>query len=329
MKKNKCYVIAEIGINNNGNLKIALDLIKKAKKAGANAVKFQIFEPDTLGKKNDHRRIKIFKKHPPETRYQMWKRLSVKNSWLIKIKKQCQKVKIDYGFSVFDEESLQKIKLINPHFIKVASSDLTDHHLIKKITKLKKKIIISTGMSLKKEILDTVKILSKENFVLLHCVSLYPTEFDQVNLNRMKKLKKIHKNVGFSDHSTNSYACLKAIDLGAEVLEKHFTFNKDADGPDHKCSADFEELKLICDYSKIHTQLLGDGKIDSSKLEKKNRVNARKSIWAKKDIKKNEILSINNIEKTRPGIGIGADKFEIILNKKSKFNFKKGELIKF
>ena len=328
MIKNSCYIIAEIGINHNGKLKIALDLIKKAKKAGASAVKFQIYSPETLGKKNDHRKIKIFRKQPPETRYQMWRRLSVKQNWLGKIKKECEKIKIDLGFSVFDEESLKKIKSINPNFIKVASSDLTDHYLIKKIIKCKKKIIISTGMSLKKEILNTVKILSKKNFVLLHCVSLYPTEYKKVNLNRMIKLKKIHKHVGFSDHSKKSYACLKAIDLGAEVLEKHFTFNKDADGPDHKGSANFDELKLICDYSKIHSQLMGDGKIEPSRLEKKNRFNARKSIWAKKNIKKNEFFSIDNIEKTRPGIGIGVEKFEKILNTKSKFNLKKGELIK-
>ena len=161
-----------------------------------------------------------------------------------------------------------------------------------------------------------------------YIVFLYPTEYEKVNLSRMIKLKKLHKHIGFSDHSIGTFASIKAIELGAEVIEKHFTLNKNDDGPDHKCSANFEELKYICEYSKIRNKIYGKGLINPSKTENMNRKNARKSIWAKRNIKINERFTNKNIEKTRPGLGIGPDNFEKLLNKKSKYNFRKGDLIK-
>ena len=178
------------------------------------------------------------------------------------------------------------------------------------------------------EIKKTIKLLNNYNYVLLHCVSLYPTEYKKLNLLRMINLKKLHKHVGFSDHSISIFASIKAIELGAEVIEKHFTLNKKADGPDHKCSANYEELKYICDYSKVHDQITGKGLINPSKAEIKNRKNARKSIWAKKNIKFGEKFTSKNIEKTRPGLGIGPENFGKLLNKKSKYQFNKGDLIK-
>ena len=328
MKKNKCYIIAEIGINHDGKLENVIKLIKYAKKAGASAVKFQVYDPHTLGRREDERLIKLFKSYPSETRYKMWKRLSFKKNWIDKISKECKKQKIDLGFSVFDEESLNKIKRAKPKFIKIASSDLNDLFLIKQIKKTKIKIIVSSGMSYEKEIRKTIKILKNYNFTILHCVSLYPTDYKLVNLKRMQKIKKLHHSVGFSDHSIGISAAIKAIEMGASVLEKHFTYDKFADGPDHKCSADFHDMKLICDYALMNDKILGNGNIKPSKKELLNRINAKKSIWAKKDINKGENFSVNNIEKTRPYSGLSADRFPEIIKKKSKYNFKKGDLIK-
>ena len=246
----KTYVIAEIGINHDGKLRNVINLINLAKKAGADAVKFQLFQADTLAKKNDLKKYKLFKKKPNQTLYEMWKSLMLKKEWLKKIKNHTNKLNIDLGFSIFDDESLNLIKKINIKFIKVASSDLTDHNLLKKISKMKKRIIMSTGMAEKKEINQSLKIFNKNKITLLHCVSLYPTKHNLLNLKRMEQLKKICKSVGFSDHSVGVIGSIKAINLGASIIEKHFTYNKNVDGPDHKGSADYNDLKIICDYAK-------------------------------------------------------------------------------
>ena len=136
-----------------------------------------------------------------ETRYEMWNRLRFKKRWIRKINNKCKYLKIDLGFSVFDEESLDLIKKIKPKFLKIASSDLTDVYLIKQIMLSKIKLILSTGMANTEEIKKTTTLLDNYDYVLLHCVSLYPTEYEKVNLSRMIKLKKLHKHIGFSDHS--------------------------------------------------------------------------------------------------------------------------------
>ena len=324
----KPYVIAEIGINHDGKLRNVINLINLAKKAGADAVKFQLFQADTLAKKNDLKKYKLFKKKPNQTLYEMWKSLMLKKEWLKKIKNHTNKLNIDLGFSIFDDESLNLIKKINIKFIKVASSDLTDHNLLKKISKMKKRIIMSTGMAEKKEINQSLKIFNKNKITLLHCVSLYPTKHNLLNLKRMEQLKKICKSVGFSDHSVGVIGSIKAINLGASIIEKHFTYNKNADGPDHKGSADYNDLKIICDYAKKNYLMEGSGRIKPSKNELRMRIFARKSIFAKNNIKKGEKFSIENIECRRPGNGLEAQNYFKILGKKSIKNFNKNEMIK-
>ena len=182
-------------------------------------------------------------------------------------------------------------------------------------------------MSNSTEIKNTLKILKKNKFTLLHCVSLYPTPYNKVNLKRMIKLKKFSKNIGFSDHSLGTSACLKAIEMGATTLEKHFTLDKNMDGPDHLCSADLRDLKNICEYARLRNIIKGTGKINPTYEENLIKKNARKSIWAKKNIKKNEIFKLDNLEKSRPGLGMDVSNFKKILGKKSSKNYKKGDLI--
>lgn len=327
MNKNKIYIIAEIGINHDGSLKKALKLIDYAKIAGASAVKFQMFKPDSLSRKNDGIKSKFFKKKKPLTKYEFWSKLRIKDEWLKQIKLRCKKNKIDLGFSIFDEESLLKVFKLNPNFIKIASSDLNDTYLIEQVIKTKKKIIISTGMSNFTEIKNTSRILKRCNYTLLHCVSLYPTPYNKINLNRMIKLKKFTENIGFSDHTLGTFACIKAIEMGATTLEKHFTLNKNMDGPDHLSSADISDLKYICDYAKLRNVIKGTGKINPTYEENLVKKKARKSIWAKKNIHKNEKFSLQNIEKSRPGLGMNVSNFKEMLGKKSSKNYKKGDLI--
>ena len=329
MKKNKCYIIAEIGINHNGNFKILSKLIKLAKKAGADAVKFQLFNPETLASKKDPKKYKLFKNKPNQTLFEMWKSVAIKKKWPTKIKNLSKKIKIDLGFSVFDEQSLNQIRKIKPNFIKIASSDITDLNLLNKIKKTKPKhIIMSTGMASKNEIINAFKIFNK-NISLLHCVSLYPTDYKELNLNRMVKLNNITKNVGFSDHSLGVIGSINAIALGAKILEKHFTFDKKAYGPDHQSSADFNDLKIICEFAKNKNNMLGNGKIEPSKKEIKMRLFARKSIYARKNIKKGDKFSENNLVCKRPGDGTDAKYIFNLIGKKSSKLFKKDDKIIF
>lgn len=329
MKKNKCYIIAEIGINHNGNFKILTKLIKLAKKAGADAVKFQLFHPETLASKKDLKKYKLFKNKPNQTLYEMWKSVAIKKNWITKIKNISKKIKIDLGFSVFDEKSLNQISKIKPNFIKIASSDITDLYLLNKIRKTKPKhIIISTGMASKNEIIKAMKIFNK-NISLLHCVSLYPTDYKELNLNRMIKLNSISQNIGFSDHSLGVIGSINAIAMGAKILEKHFTFDKKADGPDHQSSADFDDLKIICEFAKNKNNMLGNGKIEPTKKEIRMRLFARKSIYAKKDIKKGEKFSEDNLVCKRPGNGTDAKYIYNFIGKKSKKIYKKYDKITF
>ena len=182
-------------------------------------------------------------------------------------------------------------------------------------------------MANSKEINRATKIFKNSNFALLHCVSLYPTK-NKANLKRMINLKKLSKIVGFSDHTIGSIASIKAINIGAQIIEKHFTYDNKADGPDHILSANYSQLKQICDYAKNHSKYIGTGKIGPSKKELLMKKFARKSIFAKCNIKKNEKFTFKNIEKRRPGDGIDVSEFEKILMKRSNRNYSKGDLIK-
>ena len=328
MKNKNAYIIAEIGINHNGSKRTLFKLIDEAKRAGANAVKFQLYKATTLASSSDKIKKNYFSFKKKETLYQMWNRLRIKDSWIKEISDYTNKIKIDLGFSIFDIESLNKLNGIKYKFIKIASGDINDNYLIKKFLNKKKIIILSTGMANYNEIKKTCKLLKKNQFYLLHCISLYPTLANEVNLGRMINLRKLTKNIGFSDHTLGPLASIKAISLGAKVLEKHFTYNKNADGPDHKSSANFEELKLICDFSKNNNKYLGNGLIGPGKKEKKMKKFARKSLFAKQKISIGEKFTTSNIETRRPGIGISANNFEDYLNKNSKKDYSKGDVIK-
>ena len=295
------YIIAEIGINHNGRIKDIKKLIYSAKKSGANAVKFQLFKAETLASKNSKLKS-LYKKKKQETLYQMWKRLEISNSKLSLIKKITSKLKIDLIFSVFDDYSIDRIKKFKSKFIKVASSDITDISLLKKINSIKSaKIILSTGMSNKKEITNALKSFVNKKIILLHCVSLYPCDLKKINLKRMISLKKIfNRDIGFSDHTIGINACLLALTMGAKIIEKHFTLNKKQDGPDHILSADEKDLKIICEFSQSINEMKGKGKINPSSEELKIKKFARKGIYLKDGINKGEKIKFENLEFKRP-----------------------------
>ena len=249
---------------------------------------------------------------------------------LVRLKKKAKKNKLDFICSVFDEPSLNLIKKINIDAIKIASSDITDLDLIKKISKLKKPVILSTGMANYMEIKNSVSILKKNKFHLLHCISLYPCPDKLVNLNRMLNLKKKFKvKVGFSDHSIGNDACYAAITLGAKIIEKHFTDNKKLKGADHSISADPHDMLKIVKFSKKINNMTGKGNIEPSKNEKKMKKYFRKSIYYKTNIDKGFKIENDNLEIRRPFAQLNPIKKIKIIGKILKKKVKKNDPVRF
>ena len=319
-KLNKPYIIAEIGINHEGNYSIAKKLIIEAKKAGADAVKFQVFKPDTLAIENSKKTNFQKKTSGKENLSNIWKRVSLTFNSLRKLKNTAKKLKIDFICTPFDFDSLKQIMKLNLSAIKVASSDITDIPLLSEIAKTQKPIILSTGMSNSNEISIALKAIKTKNVAILHCVSMYPCKYKQANLKRILALKKkFNQNViGYSDHCKNFEASILALSMGAKIIEKHFTLDKNRKGLDHSLSADPNDLKVICDFAKNMNYLYGKETINVSKKEKKSKKSFRKGIYFNNHIQKNHIISNEDLIIRRPENKTKPKMYFKVIGKKAK-----------
>jgi sialic acid synthase SpsE len=311
----KTYLIAEIGINHNGNIDTAKKLIKLAKKSGANAVKFQTFKAE-----------KLVKEDSPQ--FSMFKKLELTKDMHIELINYSKELKIDFFSTPFDYESADLLNELDIKAFKIASSDLNNIPFLKYIAKFQKPIILSTGMATIEEILEAKKAIYSQNnekLIVLHCLSLYPTPFEELNLNSILYLKDVLKDniIGFSDHTEGILAPIIATVLGAKVIEKHFTFDNNAEGPDHKLSLNYIDFKKMKEEIKKVEISLGEKKKEPSISEKTNIINSRTSIISKKEIKKNEKLTLDNIIIKRPATGIEPKHLETVINKKINKNIKK------
>lgn len=347
----KTYIIAEIGGNHNGDLSLAKKLILLAKKSGANAVKFQTFNPQELTLSNNKLadyQIKNFKKKISPIEILKLCSLSHKNHK--KLYNYSKKIHIDFISSAFDEESLDFLsKDLKLKTHKLPSGEITNINLIYKHGSYKNNLIISTGMSNIKEISDSLafyicgynkkkikyktlnsKKIIKKNFdilkkkiTLLHCVSNYPTKLNEINLKNIQYLKSIFKlNVGLSDHTTSENVPAFAVTLGSTVIEKHFTLNQKMYGPDHKISLEPKQFKNMTRLINEAELTLGKKKREISKSEKKLSNIVRKILVAKKNIKKNNLFTEENLTTKRGSDGLSAKFYFDLLNKKSNKNYK-------
>lgn len=317
LNPNKIYIIAEIGLNHDGKINVAKKLIKDAKNAGADAVKFQIFEPETIGRDK-------MRKSEANSR---WKRLFATDEQIKKLKDFSKKLKIDFICSVFDTKSLKRILKFNLKFIKIASSEVNNLQLLKQIKKTKIPSILSSGMSHDSEIRKAIKILGRP--ILLHCVSLYPCSPSKINLKRMVNLKNKYKlTTGFSDHTIGIDACKIAIMLGARVIEKHFTYDKKIKGSDHILSSDKKELSDLVKFSKNYLNFFGNGKISPSKKELKIQKLARKGIYFAKNLHKGHSITFSDLIFLRPENGTNINTFRSFINKKLNQNVFKFQSLK-
>ena len=325
-------MIAEISANHNGSLKNCLNLIKTAKKNGADAIKIQTYTPEAMT--INSRKKEFIIKDGIWKNYSLWdlfEKAQTPYHWHKKIFSYCKKLKIKCFSSAFDQSSIELLEKLNCPIYKIASFEMTDFSLLYKISQTKKPVIISTGLSNLDEIKDSVSFLKRngtKDIAILYCVSSYPAKDNEFNLENIKILiEKFNCVVGFSDHSNNIEIAKLAFAMGARIFEKHIALANQTKGFDIKFSLKGKEL-LFFKKQLLKTQkILGKKNFYRNKNELKN-LKFRRSIYAIKDIEKNEKFSEKNIKTIRPASGLNPKFYFKILNRKSKKNIKKGSPIK-
>ena len=332
MKKNifskkQVTLIAELSANHNGSLQHAKKLIKLAKKSGADIVKLQTYSPDSMTINSNRREFKINSGlWKGSNLWELYSKGQTPLSWHVKLFSYAKSLNIPCFSTPFDTKSVDFLEKLNCPYYKIASNEITHYPLIKKISKTKKPVIISTGMSNFKEVEKayyTAKINGASEIILLYCVSNYPADFHDFNFENIKILKNKFKcKVGFSDHSVDNRIAMAAISAGADIVEKHFALKNQKSGLDVDFSIKGNELKIFKDDMKLAYQMRGKPYFYVSKKERKN-IKFRRSIYVTQNIKKGEKFSEKNIKVIRPNFGLCPSFYEKLLGKKSLYNFKK------
>ena len=328
----KVYIIAEAGDNHNGDFNTALKLVDVAKRAGADCVKFQTFVTEEIISK--YAEMAEYQKKntgKEESQFEMVKRLELSFDEFRKIKEYCDRVGIQFLSTPFDLKSVDFLNELGVPFFKIPSGEITNYPYLIKIAHSGKPVVMSTGMCEPDEILAAINVLEKNGsgeITLLHCNTEYPTPLKDVNLYAMRTMKKMFgKKVGYSDHTKGIEVPVAAVALGACVIEKHFTLDKNMPGPDHKASLEPDELGRMVKNIRNIEIALGDGVKHVSESERKNIAIARKSIVARRNIQEGEILTEDNLAVKRPGTGINPMQWMEVLGTRAVRDFKEDELI--
>lgn len=329
-------IIAEAGVNHNGSIELAKQLVDKAVEAGVDYIKFQTFKASKLvtkaAKQAEYQQKNIGKEG--DSQYQMLKRLELSPEDHEVLIAYCKEKGIKFFSTAFDFDSIEYLHSLNLGLWKVPSGEVTNYPFLKRIAAFNDKTILSTGMCDMVDVRAAVEALyknglSKENLILLHCNTEYPTPFEDVNLKAMDALRKeFGVEVGYSDHTKGIEVPIAAVALGATVIEKHFTLDRNMEGPDHKASLEPDELKaMVSAIRNIEKAVGGDGSKHISDSERKNIAIARKSIVAACVIKAGEVFTEQNLTVKRPGNGISPMKWDEIVGKTAKRDFAEDELI--
>ena len=328
-------IIAEAGVNHNGSIKFAKRLIDVAAFAGIDYVKFQTFQTEQLVTKQTRQAAYQIKNtgYAENSQYEMLKKLELSREQHYELIDYCNYKNIKFLSTAFDLESVEFLSSLHLGIWKIPSGEITNYPYLKRIAREKQPVILSTGMSAMEDIKAAVNILvrygtSKQQITVLHCNTQYPTPMQDVNLLAMNTIaKEIDVKVGYSDHTLGIEIPIAAVALGATIIEKHFTLNRNMDGPDHKASLEPNELKAMVDAVRNVKKALGSSVKTVSKSESENINVTRKSIVASKFIAKDETLTEENLTVKRPGNGISPMHWEKILGKVAIRDFNEDELI--
>lgn len=330
----KVLIIAEAGVNHNGSLDLAKKLVDEGKKAGVDIVKFQLAIPELLvsqtAKMAEYQIVNTGKE---ESQLEMLKKISLTFDEHKELMKYCQDNGVTYLCTPFDLPSIDFLHANGHNTWKIPSGEITNFPYLRKIASFNGDVIMSTGMCSLQDIECALNTLvqfgqNKSKITLLHCNTEYPTPYQDVNLKAMLEIgEKFGVNIGYSDHTKGIEVPIAAVALGATVIEKHFTLDRNMEGPDHKASLEPEELKAMVFAIRNIEQALGSGHKTISESERKNIEIARKSIVAACTIKKGELLTEDNLTVKRPGNGISPMRWNEILGKRAIRNFEEDEQI--
>ena len=331
----KTFIIAEAGVNHNGSLELAKNLVDAAIEAGADAVKFQTFKAERIVSKNAEKAAyQIQTTNATESQLDMIRRLELSTTAHKELLQYCGEKEIQFLSSPFDLESIDLLASLGLTIFKIPSGEITNLPYLRKVGVLKKEIILSTGMADLGEIEDALDVLMEagtelENITVLHCNTEYPTPFEDVNIRAMLTIKTAFPGlqVGYSDHTRGIEVSIAAVAMGATIIEKHFTLDKNMEGPDHKASLEPDELKAMVNAIRNIEKALGNGIKKPSPSELKNKAIVRKSIVAERDIRNREAFTEENLTVKRPGTGICPMRWDEILGQVAQKKYEKDELI--
>jgi len=304
-------IIAEIGVNHNGSLEMAKKLVSYAKDCGADIVKFQTFKAkNNISKFAELADYQKKNTGTDKSQLELVSQYELSEKEFIELYEYCEDLEISFLSTAFDTEALGFLDRFNMPFIKIPSGEITNLFLLEEIGKRNKNVLLSTGMSNLEEVSNAINILinsgqNKNNITVLQCTSQYPAPDNSMNLNAMLTMaKEFNIKYGLSDHSIGITAPIIAASMGASIIEKHITFDKNADGPDHKASTDINEFKKMVIEIKRVKNLMGSGIKTMHDSEKHTKSIARKSIVASRNLKKGHSLTYNDVSVKRPGTGI-------------------------
>jgi N,N'-diacetyllegionaminate synthase len=327
-----CFIIAEAGVNHNGDVGNAKRLVEAAREAGADAVKFQTFKADKLvSRRAPKADYQMRTTDPNETQLQMIRHLELSFDDFRAIKDQCDREDILFLSSPFDESSVDLLDDLGVPALKVASGELTNHPFLQYVVKKGKPIILSTGMSYLAEVEEAFRIIQNagcEELVLLHCVTNYPARPADVNLRALETMRAVFQvPIGYSDHTLGIEVPLAAVALGACIIEKHFTLDKGMPGPDHSASLEPQELARMVGAIRLVQAALGDGIKRPTADEMGNRIAGRRSVATALAIKSGTIITREMLTALRPGDGIPPKDMNLVVGKKTKCDIQAGQLI--
>lgn len=327
------FIIAEAGVNHNGSLKLAQKMILKAGEAGADAIKFQTFKSERLVSTFAEKAAYQIKNtgNINESQLEMVKKLELSFDDFRELQDFSKEKDIQFLSTPFDLESIDFLNQLDMPFWKLPSGEVTNYPYLVKIAQTHKNIVMSTGMCTLDEIGEAFAVLRANGsgkIALLHCNTEYPTPMEDVNLKAMETLKKeFNTPIGYSDHTKGIEIPIAAVAMGATIIEKHFTLDRNMEGPDHKASLEPSELKVMVQAIRNIEKAIGTGDKKPTPSEIKNMAIARKSIVASQPIKKGEVFTEQNITTKRPGTGISAMRWRQVLGQKATRDFAEDELI--
>lgn len=324
-----CYIIAEVGSNHDGKLDQAKELIRSSADIGADAVKFQSFSAEGL---INNLKLDKNKRWIPHPAFDIIKKLEIPDRWHEELFDYANSLGIEFLSAPFDLKKAEMLNNIGVRAFKIASGDITYRQILERVASYKKPIILSTGASYLKEIVEAVKTIKTagcSKYAVLHCVSNYPPRFEDANIKAIVTLKKTFKcPVGYSDHSPGITVPLGAVALGANIIEKHITISRQLKGPDHPYALEVNEFAQMIKEIRNLEKALGNGVKKPVKDEIGERIGARRSLYATTDINKGEIITKDMIKIVRHGYGLPPSQYENIIGKRSKLDIKKDELIR-